>query len=86
MGGLLAAEAAIGSHPQSKRVIGLVAFDVPFLGMHPHVIISGIASLLPDGEEGKHKTEKEMNDDQLVKIEQDDTLSISSSYMEGNPI
>ena len=86
MGGLLAAEAAISSHPQSKRVVGLVAFDVPFLGMHPHVIISGIASLLPDGEGENHNTEKEMNNEQLVKIDRDDTLSISSSYTEGNPI
>jgi hypothetical protein len=74
MGGLLAAEAATqlsrpksGEHPglRQKRVIGMIAFDTPFLGMHPHVVVSGIASLLPKGEDGdddeQHPTEKEMN-------------------------
>ncbi|KAJ2919703.1 hypothetical protein MD484_g667, partial [Candolleomyces efflorescens] len=74
MGGLLAAEAATqlsspksGEHPglRKKRVIGMIAFDTPFLGMHPHVVVSGIASLLPKGEDGDdnehHPTEKEMN-------------------------
>lgn len=49
MGGLLIAEAATSTiHVSSKRIIALLAFDVPFLGMHPHVVISGIASLLAD--------------------------------------
>ena len=34
-----------------KRVVGVVAFDTPYLGTHPHVVISGIASLLPKGDE-----------------------------------
>jgi len=44
MGGLLAAEAATdasNSEPGSRkpnRIVGVVAFDVPFLGMHPHVV------------------------------------------------
>ena len=58
MGGLLAAEVATGKSEQSRRVAGLVNFDVHFLGMHPHVIISGIASLLPGGE--KEKTEEDV--------------------------
>ncbi|KIY49194.1 hypothetical protein FISHEDRAFT_41332 [Fistulina hepatica ATCC 64428] len=56
MGGLLAAEAATHAsnnpdeYPGAKpiRIIGIVAFDVPFLGMHPHVVVSGIASLFDD--------------------------------------
>jgi len=59
MGGLLAADAATDPsnnpdrHPggRPKRIIGVVAFDTPYLGMHPHVVISGIASLLPKGDE-----------------------------------
>ncbi|KAH7928351.1 hypothetical protein BV22DRAFT_1030835 [Leucogyrophana mollusca] len=49
MGGLLAADAATdpsslnGSRPQ--HIMGMIAFDTPYLGMHPHVVISGIASL-----------------------------------------
>lgn len=68
MGGLLAAEAVSSTSPVSKRIIGLVAFDVPFLGMHPHVIISGISSLLP---KDQSNSEKRMNDAHLVKIEED---------------
>ena len=64
MGGLLAADAATGPSPQSKRIIGIIFFDVPFLGMHPHVILSGIASLLPSGK--TEKTEKELNDHEKV--------------------
>jgi alpha-beta hydrolase superfamily lysophospholipase len=43
MGGLLAAEAATDPssnaalHPKPYRIIGLVAFDTPYLGMHPHI-------------------------------------------------
>ncbi|KAF9453367.1 hypothetical protein P691DRAFT_801186 [Macrolepiota fuliginosa MF-IS2] len=69
MGGLLAAEAATDPSNtldertgRPRRIVGLIAFDTPYLGMHPHVIISGIASLLPKdtGTEGK-KSEGEMN-------------------------
>ena len=74
MGGLLAAEAAThlsgrsGDHQglKQKRVVGMIAFDTPFLGMHPHVVVSGIASLLPKDEDsddssGQKATEREMN-------------------------
>lgn len=49
MGGLLVAEAATNNSPASRRVIGVLAFDAPFLGMHPHVVFSGIASLFSKG-------------------------------------
>lgn len=69
MGGLLAADAAISTRPESKRIAGIVFFDVPFLGMHPHVVISGIASLFPkcDGEKTP-KTEKELNDEEKINF------------------
>lgn len=43
MGGLLAAEAATDltvrqGNSKQRRIIGVVAFDVPYLGMHPHVV------------------------------------------------
>lgn len=80
MGGLLVAEAA--THPSNnpdqypgakpKRIIGVIAFDTPYLGMHPHVVITGIASLLPKGEAEENTPEKEttkaMNDHPGVKI------------------
>ncbi|KAI5118310.1 hypothetical protein M0805_006478 [Coniferiporia weirii] len=84
MGGLLAADAATSASVQSKRIIGLVAFDVPFLGMHPHVIVSGITSLFPkDTEEGKN-TEKDLNDENIVKFAPgDDTGNSSATSREG---
>ncbi|KAJ1305390.1 hypothetical protein OPQ81_000405 [Rhizoctonia solani] len=49
MGGLLTAEAAFAAPP--GRVVGLVSFDVPYLGVHPRVVKSGIASLFKRKEE-----------------------------------
>ena len=52
MGGILAAEVAL-LYPYSPtsneafrhRILGVIAFDTPFLGMHPGIIGTGIASL-----------------------------------------
>lgn len=80
MGGLLAAEAATDQsnnpdrYPGAKprRIIGVIAFDTPYLGMHPHVVVSGIASLLPKGDEDNtrntQETTKAMNDHPQVNI------------------
>lgn len=52
LGGILAAEVVLlpshtpGSNQLSQhRLLGLIAFDVPYLGMHPGVVGTGIASL-----------------------------------------
>lgn len=52
LGGILAAEVAILQpySPKNRnallhRILGLIAFDTPFLGMHPGVIGTGISSL-----------------------------------------
>lgn len=83
MGGLLAAEVATSRTREAKRVIGLVAFDVPFLGMHPHVIISGIASLLPSDKESKEKTEAELNDERIVRrVHRDDLDSLRGNSID----
>ena len=55
MGGLLSAEvilmpaSAPANRPFKHRLLGSINFDVPFLGMHPGVVKSGLASMfLPD--------------------------------------
>ncbi|KAJ3814610.1 hypothetical protein F5876DRAFT_86316 [Lentinula aff. lateritia] len=68
MGGLLAAEAATDPSNVHNRIVGLIAFDCPYLGMHPHVVITGIASLVPKKAEGKMKTEAELNPSPNVRI------------------
>ena len=51
MGGLLTAEVALLSHQQGfpdslqGHILGTVNLDVPFLGMHPGIVASGISSL-----------------------------------------
>ncbi|KAF8513260.1 hypothetical protein BU17DRAFT_77225 [Hysterangium stoloniferum] len=68
MGGLLAADAAMTAKP--GKIIAILACDVPYLGMHPHVVVSGLASLIPKkGDPGATlKTEKEMNDKHSVRV------------------
>lgn len=73
MGGLLAAEAATdpSNTRRPKRIIGVIAFDTPYLGMHPHVVVSGIASLFSKKDEKKPKeakSERSMNQHPQVQI------------------
>ncbi|PPJ53680.1 hypothetical protein CBER1_00811 [Cercospora berteroae] len=57
MGGLLSAEVvlATGTPPQGSplrnRILGTINFDVPFLGMHPGVVKSGLASIFSPADE-----------------------------------
>ncbi|KAG6861149.1 hypothetical protein C0995_003417 [Termitomyces sp. Mi166 len=71
MGGLLASEAAnhasnnYGAKP--SRIVGVIAFDTPFLGMHPHVVITGFASLFRDNDERK-KEKTDLNNNSKINI------------------
>lgn len=49
LGGILAADVALlQENEQPKhRILGLVNFDVPFLGLHPRIIPTGIMSSMP---------------------------------------
>ncbi|KAL0579905.1 hypothetical protein V5O48_002076 [Marasmius crinis-equi] len=71
MGGLLVAEAATDpemSCKRHRRVVGMIAFDCPYLGMHPRVILSGIASLFAKAPKTEGRTEQEMNPDPGVTV------------------
>ncbi|KAJ7178203.1 hypothetical protein C8R46DRAFT_1076096 [Mycena filopes] len=74
MGGLLAADAATDASnfglSRARRILGVVAFDVPYLGMHPHVVVSGIASLFP-GDDADKTTAGEMNQHTDVHVVDD---------------
>ena len=55
MGGILSAEVCLkkpedNSSYLQHRILGSINFDVPFLGMHPGVVVSGISSLFRPGE------------------------------------
>lgn len=57
MGGLLAAEivltppSAPAARPLKHRILGTINFDVPFLGMHPGVVRSGLSSIFKPSED-----------------------------------
>lgn len=66
MGGLLAAEIVLkspvpptGQHAFSHRILGTINFDTPFLGMHPGVISSGLASLFRSPDEPEVKPQND---------------------------
>lgn len=56
MGGLLSAEVVLmppeapARRPLKHRILGTINFDVPFLGMHPGVVKSGLASIFQSDE------------------------------------
>ncbi|KAF8189101.1 hypothetical protein K438DRAFT_956244 [Mycena galopus ATCC 62051] len=83
MGGLLAADAATDASnsgiPRSRRILGLVAFDVPYLGMHPHVVVSGIASLFP-ADDGDKTTAGDLNQHKDVQIVDDQVTDDWDAY------
>ncbi|KAG8893625.1 hypothetical protein FRB99_001834, partial [Tulasnella sp. 403] len=68
LGGFVVAEAAM-QYPRSEggsRVIGVIAMDVPYLGIHPHVIVSGIISLFPNNKSAE--SEAVLNDTSKVNV------------------
>ncbi|KZT53638.1 hypothetical protein CALCODRAFT_500892 [Calocera cornea HHB12733] len=65
MGGIMIVEAAFRAGDGGERVVGLINFDVPFLGVHPHVVISGLASLFKSED---NQSEQEMNDPAAVNM------------------
>ena len=61
LGGILAAEVALipaesGQYQYRHRLLGIIAVDVPYLGMHPGVVSTGIASLFRSTPEDVEET------------------------------
>ncbi|KAF2767056.1 hypothetical protein EJ03DRAFT_344732 [Teratosphaeria nubilosa] len=85
MGGLLAAEVAImpaappATRPLKHRILGTVNFDVPFLGMHPGIIKSGLASIFMPSEE----THEDQNSPELRPADSNNEAGPSTA---GQPV
>ena len=66
MGGLVSAELvlmpapALAYRPFNHRILGVINFDVPFLGMHPGVIKSGLSSIFKPADEPGDKFSPEI--------------------------
>jgi pimeloyl-ACP methyl ester carboxylesterase len=78
MGGLLSGEVVLmppsgpAGRPFKHRILGTINFDVPFLGMHPGVVKSGLASMFTSGEDPSDKWSPE-----LQPVLSNDTASMS---------
>ncbi|CAG8908640.1 unnamed protein product [Penicillium egyptiacum] len=72
LGGILAADVArLQQDGQAKhRILGVVGFDVPFLGIHPRVIATGTMGLMP---------KKDQEDEEKLATEQE-SLDLESAF------
>jgi hypothetical protein len=91
MGGILSAEVALlpPYSPMSPdafrhRILGTISFDTPFLGMHPGIITSGIASLFRSTPEPPNERVLARPDYLSVAGTSSDQLSTTGS-MESSP-
>jgi pimeloyl-ACP methyl ester carboxylesterase len=85
MGGLLSGEVVLmppsgpAGRPFKHRILGTINFDVPFLGMHPGVVKSGLASMFTSGEDPSDKWSPELQPVFTNDAASDNTLSPTSS-------
>lgn len=84
MGGLLAADivlipgSAVG-HPFRHRILGTVSLDSPFLGLHPGIVVSGIASIFrpapsPANDDGASNSLSGANHDPAESLSPDSSV------------
>ena len=95
LGGILAAEVALlqpyspkNHNARLHRVLGLTAFDTPFLGMHPGVIGTGISSLFrskPEKTDGSFQDDGASTSHSSTGSPMSPTGSISSSILSRMP-
>lgn len=91
MGGIVGAEVALLSAPDNQqvdalkhRILGLINFDVPFLGMHPGVVSAGLGSLFqPKDRKSPKNSASDSTDQDTGKLGHDGKSdSSNSSFLE----
>ncbi|KAF8241670.1 hypothetical protein K440DRAFT_665205 [Wilcoxina mikolae CBS 423.85] len=94
MGGILAAEVVLLNSvycPDSRQhpgILGIIAFDTPFLGMHPGIISSGIASLFrpaPSPSSAAEESNAESQLDPFFAQRPRKNFTVVQSKKPGNP-
>jgi hypothetical protein len=85
LGGILTAEVVLlpsnvpGSHELFQhRILGTISFDTPFLGMHPSVVGTGIASLFQPKPETAQMTSQSQSNSSMRRIQSRTTESDAS--------
>nr|POE88116.1 hypothetical protein CFP56_11345 [Quercus suber] len=84
MGGLLCSEVVLkpstppAPSPFAHRILGTINFDVPFLGMHPGVVRSGLASIFKPAEE-THQDEYKTDLERTTNSEHGSTESFNTT-------
>ncbi|KAG6076288.1 hypothetical protein E4U33_001872 [Claviceps sp. LM78 group G4] len=86
MGGLLAAEVVLMSNRSSSRpqllkhrILGVIAMDAPLLGLHPGIVISGLASLFQPSPKVDSQQQSPETTQELDSLHAVDSPSSSSS-------
>jgi hypothetical protein len=91
MGGILAADVALIPAPHTHknealkhRILGLINFDVPFLGMHPGVVATGLGSLFqPQAQTSPNLSQADLpNQNDGTSDNHGKILRLSSYFME----
>jgi hypothetical protein len=92
MGGILAAEVILllsPDHYGSLRhpgILGLIAFDTPFLGIHPGIISSGIASLFRPAQPSTATLEANDTLDPLIGARPERNFTVTPSKTAGSAL
>jgi hypothetical protein len=77
MGGLLAGEVALMLKAENglpkHKILGLINFDVPFIGIHPHVITTGLSKIFSRRKTDDIKNSPPLQDD-IEALEYDENF------------
>lgn len=88
MGGILAAEVALLRDADMRRrhdILGVVAFDTPFLGMHPGVIGAGLGSIFRP-QPKREVSEEEKEEEERRRAEEEFGPEPKRNYTNGKAV